>query len=239
MNQADIIRARFVTINSDANKIGKYAEPSKLRIEHLIKNGVGTYVFDIKKTDINNQREKSLDRNDIFVPTRWGLLLALRSTTNPSSEVLASFPMIGTSEDVTSVHPVGFLNDNIESLYNGSVTWLVDNGVLLSAYPTESFRKVPRQQGAFVLNSEDAAVNEQIKPEWNLDNALEFITPRLTVAGTRDHKISVNFDAAGLEFAVTDGYEPVLVLYMDGFLIKSGCENLDNNSPFAKQVGQW
>lgn len=238
MTQADIIRDRFVKINDKAGQIGKYAEPSKLRIENTIKDGVGTYVFDIKKQDINNQREKSLDRNDIFVPVRWGLLLSLRSTTNPSTEVLISYPAINDGTN-PSVHPVGFTNGNIEALYNGSITWLVDNGVLFSAYPTEAFRKVPEQQGAFILNSSDTAVNEQIKSEWDLNKALEFLTPCLTIAGTRDHKISVNFDAAGLTFPVSEGYEPVLTLYMDGFLIKSGCEYKGENNPFAKTVGNW
>lgn len=238
MTQADITRERFVAVNNLAAGIGKFAEPSKIRIEVDLLDGVGRYNFDIKKTDIRNQREKSLDRNDVFIPNRWSVLLALQSTTNPSTEVLASFPIINDGTN-PSVHPVGFTNNNIEAMYNGSLSWTVDNTMLLSAYPTELFRKVPEQQGAFVLNSSDAAVQEGIKVEWDMNKATDFITPKLTIPGTRDHQITLNFDAAGLTFPVTDGYKPVLVLYMDGFLIKSGGEYVGGSNPFGASVGQW
>lgn len=241
MDVADIIRERFVSVNDEyqAYSNGKrYAEPSKLRIETQLQNGVGMYQFNIKKTDINNQYEQALDRNDIFFPTMWGLFLALRSNTNPSTEVLMSFPHINDGSD-PSVFQIGFQNNNIEALYNGKIKWLVDNGVLLTAYPTEKFRKVPEQQGAFVLNTSDSAVNENIVCEWDIVKACDFLTPKLTIAGTRDHNISVNFDASGLTFPVTSGYTPYLVLYMDGFLVKGGCEFFDNNNPNASAVGKW
>ena len=66
--------------------------------------------------------------------------------------------------------------------------------------------------------------------------------PRYTIAGTRDHKISVNFPAAGLSFPLNDSaYEANLVLYMDGFLVKGGCEYKGGNgtNPFGQAVGQW
>ena len=67
--------------------------------------------------------------------------------------------------------------------------------------------------------------------------------PRYTIAGTRDHKISVNFQAAGLTFPLNNptDYEANLVLYLDGFLIKGGCEYKGGNgsNPFGDAVGQW
>lgn len=238
---ADIIRDRFVSVNSEYQSYSgskKYAEPSKIRIEQKLQNGVGQYFFNIKKTDINNQYEQSLDRNDVFYPTMWGLFLALRSQTKPSTEVLMSFPHINDGAN-PSVHAVGFQNSDVEAVYNGKLKWLIDNGVLLNAYPTEKFRKVPEQQGAFVLNTADAAVNEQIQTEWCLEKACDFLTPKFTIAGTRDHNISVNFDASGLTFPVTSGYDPYLVLYMDGFLVKGGCEFIDSQNPNANAVGMW
>lgn len=237
----DLIRERFVKINNEYQKTsgGKvYAEPSKLRIEATLQAGVGTYNFDVKKTDINNQREVSLDRNDVFIPNFIGLLIALQNNTKPSTEVLSSFPLYNDGVN-PSPYAAGFQNSDIEALYNGKFQWTIDNGVLFGSYPTEHFRKIQQTQGAFVLDSNDDAVSEQILPEWDILKACELLYPRLTIAGTRDHRISVNFDAAGLTFPVTTGYTPKLVLYLDGFLVKGGCEYFYGQNPNASAVGQW
>ena len=70
---------------------------------------------------------------------------------------------------------------------------------------------------------------------------LTLLYPKYTIAGTRDHKISVNFDAAGNTFDVTEGYTANLVLYMDGFLVKGGAEYKGGgaSNPFGAAVGQW
>lgn len=235
---ADINRDRYIAVNNKAMSIGKFAEPSKIRIEMDLKNGVGNYQFNIKKTDINNQREVSLDRNDVFVVSRWGVFPVVQSTTNPGTEVLASFPLINDGVN-PSVHPVGFTNAHIEALYNGTLSWSVDNTVMLSSYPMESFRKVPEQQGAFVLNADESAVNEGIKVQWDIENATDYVIPCITIPGTRDHRITVNFDAAGLSFPTTAEHKGVLVLYMEGFLVKSGCEYKNGQNPFQAAVGQW
>lgn len=226
----DIIKA-----GGFADKV--HPEESKIRIEEEIKNGKSQYIFNIKKTDVDGVREQSLDRNDIFVPSSWSILLGLRSTTNPQLEKLYSFAPI--CKDEHSVHTVGFKSDSIEALYSGYLQWLVDNAVMLSTYPMEKFRKVPETQGAFLLDQNDGVVNEGILPEWDLADALELIIPRMTIAGTRDHKIAVNFDASGLQFPVTEGYKAYLVLMMDGFLIKGGCEYSGGRNPFGDVVGQW
>lgn len=240
MEYADLLRERYANENALASQYSGgqlYAEISKLRKEVTLLNGVGTYRFDIKATDITNAYEKTLDRNDVFIPSRIGLFVALQSNEKPSTQILHSYiPVAGENP---SVHEVGFINNDAEAIYNGYMRWQIGNGVLFSGYPTERFRKVPQQQGAFVLNSSDKAVNEQIKSEWSIDCATELMIPRIIVAGTRDHNITVNFNGEGLSFACTEGYTPKLVLYMDGFLIKGGCEFYDDQNPNAKAVGRY
>ena len=140
-----------------------------------------------------------------------------------------------------SVHAAGFTTPAANTIFSGYLQWLVDNVVMLSSYPMEKFHKIPRQQGAFVLDSQNAAVNEGIQSEWEIDKAMELLIPRYTIAGTRDHKITINFPAAGLNFPVTSGYTAKLVLMMDGFLVKGGCEYKGGTgtNPFGKAVGQW
>ena len=241
MELSQLRRERFQKVNAEVQDYSKgaiYAEESKIRVETPIKDGVGQYVIDIKKSNITNQREVSLDRNDVFVPNFIGVFVALQSTTKPGTEILFPYPPINDGT-LPSVHPVGFQNKDIYSLYNGKLVWTVDNGVLLGSYPTERFLKVPQTQGAFVLDSSDVAVNEFIGSEWDVLVASDLLMPRLTIAGTRDHKVTINFDAAGLTFPTTTGYTPVLVFYMDGILVKGGCEYFDGKNSNSKAIGSW
>jgi len=235
-----IIKDRFDKVFSQLKGTKIYPEESKLRISLPIVAGKGQYIFDIKNAQVDGVVEQHLDRNDVFVPNRWSVLIGLKNKTT-GVEVL--YPYAPKNDGTNpSIHPVGFTTDAIESLYNGFLAWNVDNQVMLSAYPMEKFKKVPRQQGAFVLDSDNAAVNENIQSQWKLDEALELIMPRYTIAGTRDHKITVTFPAAGLTFPLnSDGYEASLVLYMDGFLVKGGCEYRGGtgSNPFGEAVGQW
>ena len=234
-----IIKDRFDKVFAQLRGTNIYPEESKLRISLPIQNGKGQYIFDIKNATVDGTVEQHLDRNDVFVPNKWAVLIEIVETATGVRHLFSHAPI---NDGVhPSVYPFGFTSEDIESLYSGFLAWNVDNQVMLSTYPMEKFRKVPRQQGAFVLDSNDAAVSEGIQEEWSIDKALELIMPRYTIAGTRDHKISVNFPAAGLTFPVTSGYTANLVLYMDGFLVKGGCEYKGGNgvNPFGQAVGQW
>ena len=239
MTSFQIIKDRFDKVYALLRGTKIYPEESKLRVSLPIQDGKGQYIFDIKNAVVDGLVEQHLDRNDVFVPNKWSVLIELVETATGVRKLFSYAPF---NDGVNpSVCPVGFTNKDIESLYSGFLAWNVDNTVMLSTYPMEKFLKIPRQQGAFVLDSNDAAVQEGIQPEWTLDKALELIMPRYTIAGTRDHKISVNFPAAGLTFPVTSGYTANLVLYMDGFLVKGGCEYKGGSgvNPFGEAIGQW
>lgn len=214
-----------------------HPEESKIRIELPLVNGQSQYVFNIKKA-VESPREVSLDRNDVFVPNTWGVLLGLRSDANPQIEHLFSFVPVNDGTN-PSVFPVGFQTNAAEAIYAGFVQWIIDSNVMISAYGTEKFKYVPETQGAFVLDSSDNAVAEGIQLEYNLDDMMPLLMERITICGTRDHKITLNFDASGLTFPVTTGYTPYLVLLMDGVLIKGGCEYIDGNNAWGEAVGRW
>ena len=240
MEKFQIIKDRFDKVYAQVGGTTIYPEESKLRVSQPIVAGKSQYIFDIKNAVVDGVVEQHLDRNDVFVPNQWGVLIGI---TEKATGVMKLYSYAPKNNGVDpSVHAVGFTSDNIESLYGGFLAWNVDNQVMLSAYPMEKFHKIPRQQGAFVLDSNDAAVAEGIQSEWSLDRALELIIPRYTIAGTRDHKISVTFPAANLQFPLNDNdYEASLVLYMDGFLVKGGCEYKggSGSNPFGQAVGQW
>ena len=233
-----IIKDRFDKVYGQLAGTNIYPEESKLRISMPLQNGKGQYIFDIKNAVVDGLVEQHLDRNDVFVPNMWSVLIELVDA-NGNKELYTYAPKAPQGDP--SVNAAGFESDDINNVWDGILSWNVDNSVMLSAYPMEKFHKVPRQQGAFVLDSNDDAVSEQIQREFSLDKALELIIPRYTIAGTRDHKITVSFPAAGKTFPVTTGYTANLVLFMDGFLVKGGCEYKGGNgrNPFGQAVGQW
>lgn len=241
-NENAIIKDRFDKV-WDMIRQGGFSgdihpEESKIRLEQDIKAGKGQYIFNLKKQDVDNIVEFALDRNDVMVPNRMGVFISLVGADG--TEHLFPYIPVANGTD-PSVHPFGFLNDELEALYSGYLSWNLDNTVMLSAYPMEKFKTVPKVQGAFVLNSDNEPVNEGIQSQWDIDKYMQLLIPRYTIAGTRDHKISINFPAAGKTFACTEGYTPKLVLILDGFLVKGGCEYKGGSgtNPFGNAVGQW
>lgn len=219
-----------------------HPEESKIRLEQPIVNGKSQYIFRLNRSAAQGTDGVvtfALDQQDVFVPNSWGLFIGIKNNATGVEKLYSFAPKCPTG--VPSVFEAGFTDDQIDALYSGFMQWLVDNTVQMSAYPLEKFQKIPRQQGAFVLDSNDTPVSEQIMTEHNLDAMTELILPRYTVAGTRDHRLSVNFPAAGLTFGVTSGYTANLVLFIDGFLVKGGCEYKGGSgtNPFGDAVGQW
>ena len=217
-----------------------FPEESKIRLEANLVSGTGQYIFNLKDiAATDGVVTHALERNDVFVPNAWGVMLSIVNNTT-GVEKLYSYAPINDGVN-PSIHEAGFTTNEIENLFNGILSWTVDNNVALSAYPMERFKHVPETQGAFVLDSNDAPVREGIQSEFNLDDMLQIIMPRYVIAGTRDHKMQVNFPATGRTFAVTAGYTAKLVLMLDGFLVKGGCEYKGGSgvNPFGQAVGQW
>lgn len=212
-----------------ANVRGVFWQRSKIRIELPILPGVGRYTFDLKKESFGNGITTfPLKRDDVIVPNGIGVLLSLSHKVNGTEvEELFSFAPKNDGKN-PSVFPVGFTSNNIESLYNGFFEWTVGSLVAWDNYAMESFKKVFRQQGAFVLNSDDAAVQEGIQPEHDIYDLLQPILAKYFVSGMQDHQMTVNFPAAGLEFPLNDEtYTAKLVLYIDCFKAKNGTKLLN------------
>lgn len=233
-----ILKDRYNKVIDQLAGTGLWPSQSKLRLALPIKDGKGQYIFNLKEGG-DGVSTFALDRNDVFIPTMFGMLIELVKTAT-GEKTLYSF--IPRNDGVNpSVFEAGFVDGQMNKIYSGHVQWLLDNQVMMPAFPMEKFHYVPENQGAFVLNSSDEAVQEGIQLERNLDDMLTLLYPKYVIAGTRDHKISVNFDAAGNTFDVTEGYTANLVLYMDGFLVKGGSEYKGGgaSNPFGNAVGQW
>lgn len=233
-----ILKDRYDKVIDQLAGTDLWPSQSKLRLELPIKDGKGQYIFNLKEGG-DGVSTFALDRNDVFIPTMFGMLIELVKTATGEKTLYSFVPQ---NDGVNpSVFKAGFVDGQMNKIYSGHVQWLLDNQVMMPAFPMEKFHYVPETQGAFVLNSSDEAVQEGIQLERNLDDMLTLLYPKYVIAGTRDHKISVNFDAAGNTFDVTEGYTANLVLYMDGFLVKGGSEYKGGSAsnPFGQAVGQW
>ena len=233
-----IIKDRYDKVMDQLASTGLYPSQSKIRLSLPIKDGKGQYIFNLKEGG-DGVSTFALDRNDVFIPAMIGVLVELVNDATGEKTLYSFVPQNdGTNP---SVFPAGFVDGQLNKMYAGHIQWLLDNQVMMPAFPMENFHYVPETQGAFVLNSSDEAVQEGIQVERDIYDMLTLLYPKYTIAGTRDHKISVNFDAAGNTFAVTEGYTANLVLYMDGFLVKGGSEYKGGSAsnPFGAAVGQW
>lgn len=211
------------------NQRGVFWQRSKIRLELPILPGVGRYTFDLKKESFGNGITTfPMKRDDVVVFNGIGVLLSLSHKVN-GTEVEELYSFAPKNDDATpSVYPVGFKNGNIESLYNGFLEWTVGSVVAWDNYAMESFKKVFRQQGAFVLSSEDEPVQEGIQPEHDIYDMLQPVLAKYFVSGMQDHQMTVNFPAAGLDFDLNDEtYTAKLVLYIDCFKAKNGTKLLN------------
>lgn len=241
MTTADLIRNRFEKLHAEFGALVT-PEPSKIRIELPLKNGVGQYEFNIKKF-VDNDREQSLDRNDVFVPNFMGVLYGFQNTDTELPQTMSLYPYAPYYGGADSVAKEGFTSVDANALYNGKLTLQIDNSMILNAYPTENFKKVPVEQGCVIYNGEEL-VNMDVQPSFSIQEACELVIPRILLAGTRDIKIRVNFNGAGLTFPTDneagDTLQPVLVFYMDGFLMKNGCEKgIGVGEKVSQVVGSW
>ena len=209
-----------------------YPEEAKLRMALPIVDGQGQYIFNLTKESLaDNLSTFVLQDNDVFVPSAIGVLIGLTETATGVQHLFSFAPK---NDDVhPSVFKAGFTTDTIDALYAGHLQWKLGTNVVLNQYPMENFKKVYRQQGAFVLNSNDEPVQEGIQPEWCIENMLNLLMPKYTIAGNQDHFVSVNFDAGVKQFPVTSGYTAQLVLYMDGFLVKGGATRINGKNAFG------
>ena len=207
-----------------------FPEEAKIRLSLPLKNGQGQYIFKLNRNgQVDNLTTFAITENDVFVPSGISVMIGLTGADG----VQHLYPYAPKKpQGADSVYAFGFENDNIEALWNGNLQFKQDTNIVLNQFPMERFKVVPRQQGAYVLNSNDQAVSEEIQPEWNIDKYLKLLMARYAIAGNRDNFMTVNFDAATKSFPVTAGYTAELVLIMDGFLVKGGAQTYNGVCAF-------
>ncbi len=207
----------------------KMASESYLRLETQLANSpllqfnIGSDVVD---TTTRNSTEVRLNRNDLFVATRWGFFLKKVVSGAHSKAKLYTYPQPSVFADDSTT----FLNADLEGVYNGRIGVKIDSTVQIEAYDMQRFRQAPSglQIGdyttGFVTHAGGANVERQISDEGqNPDMGIVDLNGFLIFDGTRQHEINLTIpDGSSLKIAHTaSNTANWAVLKLEGFLIKA------------------
>lgn len=231
MKQTCIKQKRWQQVQSWCQKNGITPQESVIRIAVPLLNGVGTYEFNMLEQIRRYQSDKTLNRNDLFIPYNMGVLIGFEETNDDGSpkgkaSLYSYAPKAGVQ------NPVGFMTDDIDALYNGMLHITMGQTQVNKAFPMLNFKRVPETQPIGIYNGEEF-VSAGIQPEFNLEDALYELVPNYLFAGTEDINVNVTFPAAGSDFAVAlasdtdvedETHTPFLYFYMTGVLVTNGAE---------------
>lgn len=226
-------RERFEKVQAWCNANGVVPQISKLRVSQQLVNGQGLYRFDIKKEQANTLiGEVGLDRNDLFIPFAIGAMLQIDGKEATGKTPLLSYPV------KASAAADGFMTDDIEALYNGTMTIIMDQTEVNASFPMELFKHVPQTQPCVLLDSSNAAKSTGLVAEYDIQDVLVPLAPAYYFQGTVDTKLSVTFNGNGSDFSVASAATPTtadatkaarIVLYMSGVLVKGAAEKAKAN----------
>lgn len=221
------------------NKI--VAQESVIRVAVPLQDGVGTYDFNILEQIRRYQSDKTLNRNDLFIPYNIGILIGFEETNSDGSPK-GKAPLYSYAPKAGVQNPVGFMTSDIESLYNGMLSITMGQTQVNKAFPMLNFKIVPETQPIPLYNG-TTLVDSGIQPEFTLSKSLYPLIPNYLFAGTEDIKVQVTFNAAGADFSVAKAAAPTtedsthtafLYFYMTGVLVTNGAE-IPNGALFLEK----
>ena len=210
-------RARMSLTLAWCRKYGIVPQTSKIKLSQPLQDGVGNYQFNINKDSVNaSVGEVGIDRNDLFIPFGFGVFHTIDGVTPSGKTPLLSYPV------QASANADGYLTEDIEALYNGSLQIRLDQTQVNQSFPMEVFRYVPETQPI-----------AGVKAQFKLEDALHQLVPNYFLQGTMDTKIEISFNGTGSSFAVAEKATPTtasttrqarLVFFMVGVLIKNAAD---------------
>lgn len=217
------------------------AQESVIRVAVPLQNGVGTYEFNILEQIRRYQTDKTLNRNDLFIPYNMGVLIGFEET-NVDGSPKGKAPLYSYAPKAGVQNAVGFMTDDIDSLYNGMLSISMGQTQVNKAFPLLNFKRIPETQPVPLYNGTDL-VNSGIQPQFNLTEALYELIPNYLFAGTEDIKVQIQFNATGSNFAVAKAATPTvadtdhtafLYYYMTGVLVTNGAD-IPNGALFLEK----
>lgn len=210
---------------------GSIIEPSMLRVEQKLQNSRSMYQFDILQGNSGSttSTEIKLDKNDVFFCWGVGVFLAAFETAKRSKAVLNTFPnpVIFGAAPGSGTPQV----EDLEAIYNGSLTVKLGTTQFISALPTRNFRYVPETQQNTHISVAPGANLIQFNQNKPFDGQYEIERLRFSGLDQIDIRVELNpYTSGSFNFeAATAGFENHMVFVAQGFLIKGLAQSVSRN----------
>lgn len=214
-NMAFLQRAKYDELLDRYRKYGVEVQPSYLRYEQTIQNGVNHYPFSFEPSPNDSQTEKKLNKNDSFYVTSitFGFI------------VLGTIAGTSQAPDITITEANAPLRTfakgdyaNLEALYNGFIRITTGSKINIENLSTLNFKFVPND-----------LLSTTVLPEFQNDKVAFANISDLMLMGTKSHTISLDIPALpateNLVGTTVDGMttpKVKVVLQFNGFLLKNG-----------------
>ena len=230
MTKQNIIfnRARFEKVLKWCDAHGVVAQISKIRTGVMLKDGSGSYEFNIRDVGANIYGHVGLDRNDLFIPFGLGMFPVLDTPTRSGKKALMSYPQLASEASD------GFMTEDFEAFYNGSVLIRIDQDQVNESLPCELFKHVPQTQPAISKDADGNSYSIGVVPQFDLENAMVPLVPAYMFQGTSKIKIECQFNGVDSNFGValkaapstkSTDYNAFLDLVMVGVLVKGAADS--------------
>lgn len=207
--------------------VGVNAIIDRLIFAQPLTNNSTQLIFPILKDDQTGTTgislEKRLNRQDVFMASRWGFFLAKAASVGAVKDA----PLF-TYDNATGLDTA--TATGVKALYNrGMVNYQVDNTETLGEYPLSKFYRVPELQKSDVLSAygfvNAASADDEVSNAISLDGQdydtnMKSIFPlsEFNFNGNVDNKLSINLPS-GLTLAPGSG-AIYAILVFDGYTVK-------------------
>lgn len=214
-NMAYLQRVTFDKLQERYKGYGVEVQPSYLRYEKQLQNGVNHYPFAFEPSPNDSPTEKKLNKNDLFYVCSFTFGYAITGTITGTGG--AADKIITTANAPLRTFPITGC-ENLEALYNGFIRVTTGSKINIENLSTLNFKFVPND-----------LTSGTVAPEFQNDIVSYANVSDLMLAGTKSHTIDLDIPAlpAGENLVPTtaDGISSAsvkVVLQLNGFLLKNG-----------------
>lgn len=211
-------RVKFDELQNRFKQYGIEVQPSYLRYETELQNGVNHYPFAFEPSPNDSKTEIKLNKNDLFYVTGFTMGYIVYGTGTPATEGAANVVVTEAFAPLKTYAETA----GLEALYNGFLKITTGSKINIENLATINFKYVPENLTSGVT-----------QPEFQNDKVQFANVSDLMLAGTKSHTISLDIPAlpVGVDLVPStattaagnlDSVKVKAVLILNGFLMKNG-----------------
>lgn len=215
-NMAFLQRVKYDELAERYKKYGVEIQPSFLRYEKELQNGVNHYPFSFEPSPSDSPTEKKLNKNDSFYVTSFTMGYIVTGTIPAATEGGTARTVIEANAPLRTYPVAGA--ENLEAIYNGFLHITTGSKINIENLSTMNFKYVPND-----------LTSGTTFPEFQNDKVAFANVSDLMLMGTKSHTMSIDIPAIpNTETLVPSSVDGItsarvkLVLQLNGFLLKNG-----------------